>query len=118
MEIAGAADVFVQQGRTVRGLRRRRLVEPVSQDRGDTGVSQHADFDRSVADRLHPRRVEAAKQPQHTEAGAKPLFRMWPARQHRQDQRLGVGADVPRLASKSLRRPFGITSVRTGHVVG
>src|SRR5208337_3219962 len=31
---------------------------------------------------------------------------------------LGVGADVPRLASKSLRRPFGITSVRTGHVVG
>src|SRR5207344_3135624 len=35
MEIAGAADVLVQQGRTVRGLRRRRLVEPVFEDRGD-----------------------------------------------------------------------------------
>jgi hypothetical protein len=102
MEIAGAADVFVQQGRGVRGLRRR-LVEPVFDDRGDTGVGQHADFDGAVADRLHPRRVEAAKQPQDTDAGAKPLFRMRPARQHRQDQRLGLGADVTRLASKSLR---------------
>ena len=32
MEIAGAADVFVQQGRTVRGLRGRQLVEPVFED--------------------------------------------------------------------------------------
>ena len=43
---------------------------------------------------------------------------MRPARQHRQDQRLGVGADVTRLARKPLRRPFGIAPVRAGHVVG
>ena len=76
MEIAGAADVFVQQGRPVRGLRWRRLVEPVFEDRGDTGVGQHADFDRSAADRLGSRRIEAAEQPQHAEASAKALFRM------------------------------------------
>jgi hypothetical protein len=90
----------------------------VFEDRGDAGVSQHADFDRPSADRLHPRRVEAAEQPQHAEAGAKPLFRMRPARQYRQDQRLGVRTDVTRMASETLRRPLGIASVRTGHVVG
>ena len=85
MEIAGAADVFVQQGRPVRGLRWRRLVEPVLEDRGDTGVGQHPDLDGTAADRLGPSRVEAAQQPQHAEAAAKALFGMRPARQHRQD---------------------------------
>ena len=114
MEIAGAADVFVQQGRPVRGLRWRRLVEPVFEDRGDTGVGQHADFDRSAADRLGSRRIEAAEQPQHAEAATKPLFWMRPARQHRQDQRLGLGTDVTRLAGEPFSRPFAIASVRTG----
>ena len=82
VEVAGAADVFVQQRRTVRGLRWRRLVEPVFEDRSDTGVSQNADFDGATADRLRPRRVKAAEQPQHPKTGAKPLFRMRPARQY------------------------------------
>ena len=47
--MAGAADVVVQQARTVRGLLGRRLVEPVTNDRGDNGVGQHADFDGSAA---------------------------------------------------------------------
>jgi len=48
-QMAGAADVVVQQARTVRGLLGRRLVEPVTNDRGDNGVGQHADFDGSAA---------------------------------------------------------------------
>ena len=84
-------------------MRWRRLVEPVFEDRSDTGVSQNADFDGAAADRLRPRRVEAAEQPQYPKTGAEPLFRMRPARQYRQDQRLGVRADVTRLA----RKPFG-----------
>ena len=79
------------------------LVEPVFEDRGDTGVGQHADLDGAAADRLGPSRIDAAKQPQHAEAGAKPLFRMRPARQHGQDQRLGVRADVARLARQTAR---------------
>src|SRR5271157_3983075 len=43
---------------------------------------------------------------------------MRPARQHRQDQRLGVRADVTCLASKPFGRPFAIAPVRTGHVIG
>src|SRR5664279_6288475 len=57
MEVAGAADVVVQQGRAVRGLRRRLLVEPVFEDRGDGGVRQHPDLDGAPADRLGARRI-------------------------------------------------------------
>ena len=43
---------------------------------------------------------------------------MRPARQHRQDQRLGVGPDVTRLAGEPFSRPLAIAPVRTGHVTG
>jgi hypothetical protein len=80
-------------------------------------VSQHTDFDGAAADRLGPSRVEAAQQPQHAEAAAEALFGMRPARQHRQDQRLGIGPDVTRLAGEPFHRPFAIAPVRTGHVI-
>ena len=102
VEVAGAADVFVQQRRTVRGLRWRRLVEPVFEDRSDTGVSQNADFDGATADRLRPRRVKAAEQPQHPKTGAKPLFRMRPARQPAR-----ISASVSGPMSRAWRANFG-----------
>src|ERR1039458_3478945 len=52
MVVAGAADVLVQQGRAVRGLRRRQPVGPVFEDGCHRGVGQRADFDRAQADRL------------------------------------------------------------------
>ena len=94
------------------------LVEPVLEDRGDGGVGQRADLDRAGADRLGAGGIDAAEQAQHAEAGAKALLRMRPAGQHGEDQRLGVGADVARLALEALGRPFGITPVRARHVLG
>ena len=89
-------------------------VEPVFRIEATWRRSARLDLDGAVADRLRRRRVEAAEQPQHAEAGAKPLFRVRPARQHRQDQRLGAGADVACLAGEPVLGPFGIPSVRTG----
>ena len=67
---------------------------------------------------LGPGGIDAAKQPQHAEAGAKPLFRVRPAGQHGDDQRLGVRPDAAGLALHALGRPFGITPVRARHVLG
>src|ERR1019366_6334828 len=82
MVVAGAADVVVQQRRAVRGARRRCLVEPVLEDRGDRGVGQRADLDGAQADRLGPGGIDAAEQPQHAETGTEALFGMRPASQH------------------------------------
>ena len=62
MVVAGAADVVVQQRRAVRGLRRRRSVEPMLKDRCYGGVGQRADLDRGAraykdVNRLALRRV-------------------------------------------------------------
>ena len=51
MVVAGAADVRVQQGCAVRGLRRCLPVDPVFEDGGDRGVGQRADLDRTQAGR-------------------------------------------------------------------
>ena len=108
----------MQQGRAVRGLRRRLLVEPVFEDRGDAVVRQRPDLDGPDADCLRARRRDAAEQPQHTEAGPEALLRMRPPGQHGKDQRLRAGTDVARLSLEAFRRPLGIAPVRAGHVVG
>ena len=59
----------MQQGRTVRGLRRRHPVEPVFEDRGDRGVGQRADLDGTQADCLDPGGIQAAEQTQDAQAG-------------------------------------------------
>ena len=115
--IASAADVGVQQRRAVRGLRRRRLVEPVFEDRGDGGVGQRADLHRAQADRFGPGSIKAAEQAQHTKAGAKALFRMRPAGHHGDDQSFGVRPDAAGVTLQAFRRPFGITPVCTWHVL-
>src|SRR5258708_2735073 len=106
MVVAGAADVVVQQWRVVRGLRRRRSVESVFEDRGDARVGQRADLDGPQADPLGPGGINAAKQAEHAEAGTKPLFWVRPAGQHGDDQRLGVRSDATCLALHAFWRPF------------
>ena len=107
MEVAGAADVVVQDRRAVRGLRRRPTVEPVLQDRHDALVGQRADLDGAATDGLRPNRLDAAEQTQHPDAGSEALLRMRPADQHGDDQRLGVRSDGTCLALEPLGAPLG-----------
>ena len=62
--------------------------------------------------------LDAAKEPQHPEAGAKALFGMRPAGEHGSDQPFGVRPDLAGPAAEPIRRPFGVTPVRAGHVLG
>jgi hypothetical protein len=63
-------------------------------------------------------RVETAIGAQNAQAGSKPLFGMWPAGEHGDDQALGVRADLAGPAAEPFRRPLRVTSVGTGHVLG
>ena len=117
MEVAGAADIGVQQGLAVRGRRRAWSVEAVAEDRGDGIVGQHPDLDGAQADRLGPVSGQAAEQAQNADAGPEALFRVRAARQNGQDQRLGVWPEVARLTGKPFRAPFGVAPVCARHVV-
>ena len=118
VKIAGTADVLVQQGRALRGLRARRSVQPVPQDRGDAVVGQHPDLDRAQAHCLGAVGGQAAEQAQNADAGPKSLLGMRPARQNRQDQRLRMRSEIARLSGKSIGAPFGVAPVCARHMRG
>src|SRR5512142_2701459 len=118
MIVAGTADVGVQDRRIVRGVWRRSGLEPMLEDGGDALVGERTDLDRAGGDRLRSGGINAPIETQDAKACTEPLLRMWPSSQDGDDQRLGVGADRPRLALEALRAPLGIEPVRARHVVG
>jgi len=117
MVVAGTADVGMQDRCAVRGVLRRPGLEPILEDGGDALVIERADLDRAAGDRFRTVSLDAAIEAQDAEAGPEALFRMGPAGQHGDDQRLGVGADGSRLALEAFWGPLGVEPVRTWHVV-
>src|SRR4051812_24783283 len=119
--VAGAPDVRVQQRQLLAvprwpwgGL----AVEAVLQDRLDRAIGAGADLDAAGAGRLQPLAAIGAQQPQDAEAGAEPLFGMWPALEDQSRQRRGGGADGSGLAADPLDSPLGMPPVRLRHVLG
>ena len=108
---------MIQQsdGRIVLGGR---VVGLAREKRRDGLAIEDAQFDGSGRDRFEASRIEAAIRAQDAEAGAEPLFGVRPAGEHGADQTFGVGPDLAGPAAEPIRRPFGVTPVRAGHVVG
>ena len=97
---------------------RRLSIEPVLEDRLDRAVGTGADIQTAIAGRLQPRGAVLARQPQDAEASAVALFGMWPALQDQRGELGSARANRRRLTADPLDRPFGITPVRTRHVLG
>ena len=96
----------------------RGAVELVGDDRGDALVGQGADRDGAGGDQLGACRVDILEQPEHAETGAEALLGMRPVGQDGDDEPLGLGADRAPPATEPLGRPFGVTPMRTRHVIG
>ena len=116
MEVTGAAQIGMFDDRIL-GIARTAF-ELVGDDGGDTFVGQCADRDRAGRDPLSAFGINILEQPKHAETGPESLFGMRPIGQDGEDEPLGVGPDRPPPAPESIRRPLGVTPMRTGHVIG
>ena len=119
MVVARAANVVVQQRRAVRGSRRRRLVDPVIEDRADRGVGQRADLDSALADRLGSGGINAASRRSTPRQVRKPCSGC--------GRRASIAMISPSvfgpmgmgLMLQPFRRPFAISTVcARRHVLG
>ena len=90
----------------------------MGEERSDALAIEDAQFHGAGRDRLEAVRVEAAIGAQNAEAGAEPLFGMWPAGEHGADQAFGVRPDFAGPAAEPIRRPLGVAPVGAGHMVG
>src|SRR5580704_18326422 len=116
MEVAGAAEVLMlDHGAALSG--RWSAIEIVFENGGDALVGERPDGDGASRDGFGARRIEAAEQAQHAEAGAKALLGMRTVGEHGDHEPFGIGTDRSRPALEALRRPCGIASVRARHVV-
>ena len=90
----------------------------LGEERGDALAGERADLQGAGRHRFGSRRIDAAIELQDAEAGAKALFGMPPAGEHGDDQPFGVRPDLAGPAAEPIRRPVGVTPVRTRHVIG
>src|SRR5579863_916067 len=116
MEVIGAAQIGMLDDRVFGGARF--AVEPVGDDGGDAFVGQRADSDGAGGDEFGSLRIDILEQAQHAQAGPKALLRMRPIGEDGADQPLGIGPDRAPPATESIGRPFGVTAMRTGHMLG
>lgn len=96
----------------------RAAFELVGDDGGDALVGQCADRERAGRDQLGAFRINILEQPKHAETGPESLFGMRPIGQDGEDEPLGVGPDRSPPTSEPFGGPFGVTPMRTGHVIG
>ena len=122
MEVAGATQIDViddgsgfgvggRAGARVRGLRQ-------AQERCDAFVVETADRDGSRRDRLGAGLLDVAVKAQDPEAGSKTLLWVRAGREDGEDQPFGLGSHRCGPAAEAIRRPFGITPMRTRHMIG
>jgi hypothetical protein len=109
---------LVIEQRRLAGAMRIFLVELVGDDGGHALVGECADFDSAGRDRLGARWVDAAIEPQDSEAGTESLLGVWPMGEHGHDEPFGVRPDLAGPAPEAFWRPFGVASVCARHVIG
>ena len=90
----------------------------LGEEGGDALAGEPADFESAGRHRFGSIRVDAAIQFQNAKAGAKALFGMRAAGENRGDQPFGARPDLGGPPAEPVRRPLGVTPVRTRHVIG
>src|SRR5215468_8153311 len=104
MEVAGAAEILMlDHGWVLSGLWS--AIEIVFENGGDALVGERPDSECAGRNGLGAGRIEAAKQAQHAEAGAKALLGMRTVGEHGDDEAFGVRTDRARPPLEALRRP-------------
>src|SRR3982074_215291 len=116
MEVTGAAQIGMFDDRVL-GIARTAF-ELVGDDGGDALVGQCADRDRAGRDQLGAFGINILEQPKHAETGPNSVWGRGPIGRDGEDEPLGVGPDRPPPAPESIGSPFGVTPMRTGHVIG
>src|SRR5262245_56494213 len=119
MEVGAAADVVVLNGIRLRGdLGQEGLVQPVLEDRSDGSIAHGADGDAAAARGLQPDWAIAAGERENAEAGSEALLGMRLRLHDDAAQRGGGRADLLGRGEEARRRPEGVASMRTRHVLG
>src|ERR1700730_15479213 len=118
MVVAGTAQIGVVEERRLAVVFRRRLAALLSQERGDALAIERAELEGSGRDRFDVSLIDAPIRAQDAQAGPKSWFGMGPTGQHSDDQPFGARPDFAGPSAEPIRRPFGVASMRAGHVVG
>src|SRR5271163_4814452 len=117
MVVTGAAQIGVLEQRGGRLFPSDSFVGLAGEQRGDALAIEDAEFEGSGRHRFEPGRIDAAIGVQNAQTGAKPLFGMRPAGENGADQALGIGSDLAGPTAEPIRRPLGVTPMRTRHVL-
>lgn len=105
-------------GISCRRPQRRRLVEPVVEDRSNRPVGTRADLECTAAGRVDPLPAEAFDQADDAQAGAESLLGMRAIGENALAQQRGIGTDGGGFPGDPLDRPVGKAPMGRRHVLG